>query len=116
MSDPHKDPLAQLITLLSEVLADVRKGRLNALDRMTAEFETLYTALQASNFAEHDEMAYKSRLKTLNRLRAHLAQELNQVRSKTASELGKVTRGRRGLKAYQAVVADPDRGAKRGEG
>ena len=83
---------------------------------MTDEFETLYTALQTNDPSHTDEVAYKNRLKTLNRLRAHLTQEVELVRSTTVSQLGNVTHGKRGLKAYRAIVQDGNRGAKRGEG
>lgn len=116
MSDLETDPLSQLITLLTEVLSEVRQGRLIVLERMADEFEPLYEALHQQGSESLDEGVQKNRLKTLNRLRAHLAQELEQVRSTTMTQLGSVVQGQRGLKAYRAIVTDPNRGAKRGEG
>ena len=101
---------------MSEVLADVRQGRLMALERMGDEFEALYEQVQKEELSLQDEAAYKTRLKTLNRLRAHLAEEVQNVRGVTLSKLGIVTRGKRGLKAYKAALSDHDRGVKRGEG
>lgn len=116
MTEPVHDPLGNLITLLSEVLADVRQGRLVALERMGDEFESLYTLVQDQDHAKFDEAAYKARLKTLNRLRAHLADAVSDVRGQTVSKLGSVALGKRGLRAYKATVTVQERGVKRGEG
>ena len=116
MTDPGSDPLSELITLLNEVLIDVRKGRLAALERMTDEFSTLYQKLENEMPTATDIRLRKTRLKTLSRLRAHLEQEVKDIRGNTLSQLGKVTQGRRSLNAYKSVVSMHERGAKRGEG
>ena len=116
MTKPVNDPLGNLITLMSEVLADVRQGRIMSLERMGQEFEELYQQMQGSDGELVDQSGHKTRLKTLNRLRAHLAEEVQNMRGTTLSQLGVVTRGKRGLKAYQAAISDPERGVKRGEG
>ena len=116
MTEPAHDPLGTLITLLSEVLADVRQGRLVSLERMGDEFEALYQDVQNYQTESLDEAAYKARLKTLNRLRAHLTNEVQGIRSLTVSKLGTVAKGKRGLKAYKATVTEQERGVKRGEG
>jgi len=116
LTEPANDSLGNLITLISDVLADVRQGRLMSLERMGDEFEALYQDVQRSEPSLYDEATFKTRLKTLNRLRAHLAEEVQNVRGATLSKLGIVTRGKRGLKAYKAALSNPDRGVKRGEG
>lgn len=116
MPDLDPDPLHTLITLLQDTLNDVRKGRLNALDRMQVEFEELFNKLSPPPEDPAQRMTYKTRLKTLARLRAHLEKELGDLRAGTIKELGKVSHGRRSLSAYQKVMTSKERGAKRGEG
>jgi len=110
------DVLSQLITLLNEVLTDIQKGRLLTLERMGDEFQDLYARLGPEVPAGTDQRLHKTRLKTLSRLRAHLEDEVRQLRSNTLQQLGKVSQGRRSLTAYKAAVSMHDRGAKRGEG
>lgn len=116
MTDLGSDPLSELITLLNEVLTDVRKGRLIALERMTDEFTHLYQRLGSEISTDMDSRSRKTRLKTLSRLRAHLEQEVKEIRETTLNQLGKVTQGRRSLNAYKSIVSMNERGAKRGEG
>ena len=116
MTDLGSDPLSELIALLNDALLDVRKGRLAALERMTDEFTTLYQKLETEMPAATDTRLHKTRLKTLSRLRAHLEQEVKDIRANTLSQLGKVTKGRRSLNAYKSVLSMHERGAKRGEG
>jgi flagellar motor component MotA len=116
LTEPGSDPLSELITLLNEVLIDVRKGRLLALERMTDEFTTLYQRLETEMPTVTDNRLRKTRLKTLSRLRAHLEQEVKEIRGTTLNQLGKVTQGRRSLNAYKSIVSIHERGAKRGEG
>ena len=116
MTAPANDPLGSLISLLTEVLADVRRGRLLSLERMGEEFKGLYDAVQQQAVDLHDNSQYRARLKTLNALRAHLSEEVQNIRTITAQKLGDVTRGRRGLKAYKETVSEPNARVKRGEG
>jgi hypothetical protein len=83
---------------------------------MTAEFTTLYQRLETEMPPAADMRLHKTRLKTLSRLRAHLEQEVKEIRGQTLNQLGKVTQGRRSLNAYKSVVSMRERGAKRGEG
>jgi hypothetical protein len=116
LTDLGPDVLSQLITLLNEVLTDIQKGRLLTLERMGDEFQELYTRLSTEIPVGTDQRLHKTRLKTLSRLRAHLEDEVKQLRGKTLQQLGKVSKGRRSLTAYKAVVSIHERGAKRGEG
>jgi len=116
LTDLGPDVLSQLITLLTEVLTDVQKGRLLTLERMGDEFQDLSARLSTDIPARTDQRLHKTRLKTLSRLRAHLEDEVRQLRTNTLQQLGKVSQGRRSLTAYKAVVSMHERGAKRGEG
>ena len=116
MTEPANDPLGSLISLLTDVLSDVRQGRLLSLERMGEEFERLYDAVQQQTTEDYDRSRYRARLKRLNALRAHLAEEVQNVRGVTLNKLGNVTLGRRGLKAYKETISDPNSRVKRGEG
>ena len=116
MPDFDSDPLHTLITLLQETLNEIRQGRMQALDRMDQEFQCLFEQLPAPPDDPAQRMTFKTRLKTLARLRAHLENELKELKAGTAKELGKVSHGRRSVSAYQKVMTSKERGAKRGEG
>ena len=98
------------------MLADVRRGRLQSLERMTAEFEPLFESLSSEeekSLPQSNEV--RAKLMTLNKLRAHLLDELKQTRGVTLSELGKVNHGRRGLQAYRAMTDQFGPGNRRGK-
>ena len=116
MPDLDSDPLHTLITLLQDTLNDIRKGRLNALDQMQVQFDELFKSLPSPPEEPAERMTYKTRLKTLARLRAHLEKELEDLRVGTVKELGRMSHGRRSLSAYQQVITSKERGVKRGEG
>ena len=116
MTEPANDPLGSLISLLTEVLSDIRQGRLLSLERMGEEFEHLYDAVQQQTTNSNDRSQYRVRLKRLNALRAHLTEEVQNIRGVTLNKLGNVTRGRRGLQAYKDTISDPNARVKRGEG
>jgi hypothetical protein len=114
--EPSPNPLRSLIELLQDILSEIRQGRLASLERMASEFPPLYEALDSYVPPSTEIAAHKARLNTLNRLRAHLADELSQLRGQTITKLGKVSKGNKSIKAYQAALRNFGPGAKRGEG
>ena len=82
---------------------------------MNSEFEPLFESLSSEEGQLPQSNEVRVKLMTLNKLRAHLMDELNRTRGATLSQLGKVNHGRRGLQAYRAMTDQFGPGNRRGK-